>query len=176
MTVTLDDVACLLDIPIAGRLIEENELSHDRGVELLENQLLFTVEDAVDQVNNNCGPYVTYTALKERYEQLLNRCNHLLGEDLSEEEEMSRIRPACVKPFLLLLLGYTLFAGKNSKTINLLWLLALQDIDELGSWSWGGMGLAFLYGQLSLTSSPHVGACGGYMSLLVVIFIFFLIF
>jgi len=33
MTITLDDVVCLLDIPIAGWLIEEDDLSNDRGVE-----------------------------------------------------------------------------------------------------------------------------------------------
>ena len=69
---------------------------------------------------------------------------------------------------MLLLLGWTIFSDKNKKNINLLWLLALQDIDELDSWSWGGMRLAFLYEQLSLTS------CGGYMTLLVVIFVFLL--
>jgi len=37
------------------------------------------VEEAVEQVNNNAGAIVTYTTLKERYEHLLNRCNHLLG-------------------------------------------------------------------------------------------------
>jgi len=135
--------------------------------------LLFPVEDAVEQVSNNSGVFVTYMALKERYEHLLNRCNHLLGEDLSEEE-LSRIRPACVMVFLLLLLGYTLFAGKNSKTINLLWMLAIRDLAEIGTWSWGTMRLAFLYEQLNLTSSPHVGSIGCYMSLLVVIYFFLL--
>jgi len=100
----------------------------------------------------------------------------LLGEeDLSEEEEqeLSRIRPACVKAFVLLLLGYTLFAGKNSKTINLLWMLAIQDLANIGTWSWDAMGLAFLYEQLNLTSSSNVGSVGGYMTLLVVIYFFF---
>ncbi|RHN72925.1 hypothetical protein MtrunA17_Chr2g0293001 [Medicago truncatula] len=32
MAVTLDDVACLLHIPITRRLIEEEELSHERGI------------------------------------------------------------------------------------------------------------------------------------------------
>ena len=104
MTITLNDVACLLGIPIAGRLIQENDLDPDHGVELMVTHLLFPVEDAVEQASNNSGAFVTYIALKERYEHLLNRCNHLLGEDLSEEEEeLSRIRPACVKAFLLLL-------------------------------------------------------------------------
>jgi len=38
-----------------------------------------------------------------------------------------------------------------------------------------GLGLAFLYEHLSLTSDSYFASCGGYMSLLVVI-IFFLIF
>jgi len=59
-----------------------------------------------------------------------------LGEDLSdeEEEELSLNRPACVRAFLLLLLDYTLFAGKNNKTINLLWMLAIRNLDDLGTW------------------------------------------
>jgi len=40
--------------------------------------------------------------------------------------------PPVLKRFLLLLLGYALFA---SKTVNLMWLLALQNLDELGEWS-----------------------------------------
>jgi len=101
----------------------------------MENELLFTVEDAVEQVDKHSGAHVSYTALKQRHEELLNRCNQLVGDDLSEEEEQSRVRCACVKAFLLFLLGYTLFTGKNSKTINLLWLLAIQNLDELGEWS-----------------------------------------
>jgi len=175
MTITLDDVACLLGIPVAGWLIQEEDLDPNHGVELMVTHLLFLVEDAVEHVSNNSGAFVTYTALKERYEHMLNRCNHLLREDLSEEEEeeLSRIRPTCVKAFLLLLLGYTIFVSKNNKTINLLWMLAIRDLANIGTWSWGTMGLAFLYEQLNLTSSPHVGSIGGYISLLVVIFFFF---
>jgi len=46
-----------------------------------------------------------------------------------------------------------------------LWLLALQDMDELDSWSWGGMGLTFPYEQLSLASNSSVASCGGYIDL-----------
>jgi len=84
-------------------------------------------------VHKNFGAHVSYTVLKRRYEELLNRRNQLV-KDLTgvEEVEQSLVRPASVKAFLLLLLNYTLFAGKNSKTVYLLWLLGLQDLDELG--------------------------------------------
>jgi len=75
-----------------------------------------------------------------RYEELLNRCNQLLEIDTQEEQdERVHVKLACIKAFLLLLLGWTIFCGKNNKNINLLWLLTLQDMDELDSWSWGGM-------------------------------------
>jgi len=50
MTVTLDDVACLLDIPVTGRLIEEEELDHDQGKKLLQDELCFTEAEARAEV------------------------------------------------------------------------------------------------------------------------------
>jgi hypothetical protein len=127
-------------------------------------------------VVKHCGAHVSYTSLKRCYEELLNRCNQLMDpETEAEAEEQMVVRTTCVKAFLLLLFGYTLFAGKINKTVNLVWLLALHDLDELGEWSWGGMRLDFLYDHLSLTSDSYVAVVGGYMTLLVVIY-FFLIF
>jgi len=79
MIITLDDLACLLGILVARRLIQEDDLDPGHGIELLVNHLLFPVEEAVEHVSNNSGAFVTYAALKERYEHLLNRCNHLLA-------------------------------------------------------------------------------------------------
>jgi len=126
MAVTLDDVACLLGIPISGRLIEEKDLSHEWGIQLMQEDLCFTEEEAIDEVVKHYGAHVSYTKLKRHYEELLNRCNQLVEPDTEEEEvEQSVVRAACVKAFLLLILGYTLFADKNNKIVNLLWLLAL---------------------------------------------------
>jgi len=142
---------------------------------MIQVDLLFTEEVAAKEVARQGALHVSFCKLKSQYEELLNRCNQLFELDTEEEyEEQGQVRLACIKAFLLLLLDWTLFAGKNSRSINLLWLLALQDMDELGNWAWGAMGLAFLYEQLSLTSDSFVASCGGYMSLLVVIIVFLL--
>jgi len=52
--------------------------------------------------------------------------------DDEEEEEKGLARKACIKAFLLLLVGLTLFANKNSKNVHLIWLTALQDMEALG--------------------------------------------
>jgi len=54
MTLTLNDVAYLLHIPITRRLIkeeeEEEELSHEQGIQLMQDELCFTEEEAMDKV------------------------------------------------------------------------------------------------------------------------------
>jgi len=171
MTITLD--ACLIGIPITGRLLPDRELTREQGLEMMQADLLFTLEDVGKELTKQGCCYVSFCVLKRRYEELLHRCNQLVEIDTEEEEhKRALVRLACIKAFLLILLGWTIFSAKNSKNINLLSLLALQDMDELDSWSWGVMGLAFLYEQLSLTSDSSVASCGGYMTLLVVIFVF----
>jgi len=160
MTITLDDVACLLGIPVTGRLLHDRELTRDEGIQMMHGDLLFTVEAVAKEVGRQSAAHVSFG-------------NQLIRSDIEEEyEEQGQVRLACIKVFLLLLLGWTIFVGKNNKNINLLWLLALQDMDELGNWAWGAMGLAFLYEQLSLISDSSVASSGGYMTLLVAIIVF----
>ena len=154
MTIILDDVACHLGIPVSRRLLPDRELTIEEGIEMMQVDLLFTEEAATKEVARQGAAHVSFGVQKKRYEELLNRCNQLLEIDTQEEQdERAHVRLAC---------------------INLLWLLALQDMDELDSWSWGGMKLLFLYEQLSLTSGSSVTSCGGYMTLFVVIFVFLL--
>jgi len=142
---------------------------------MMQVDLLFTAEVVAKEMTKQGAAHVSFGVLKRRYEELLNRCNQLLKIDTQEEQdERPHVRLVCIKAFMLLLFGWTIFSSKNSKNINLMWLLVLQDMDELDSWSWGGMGLAFLYEQLSLTSDSSVALCGSYMTLLVVIFVFLL--
>jgi len=75
MTVTLDDVAYLLDIPIVGRLIVEEDIDYEVGTKLLLTKLGFTDAEAQSEVTKPWGGYVRITHLKESYDILLNRCN-----------------------------------------------------------------------------------------------------
>jgi hypothetical protein len=172
MIITLDDVACLLDIPIIGRLVVEADIEYENGIQLLQTELSFTVEEAQKEVIKQWGGYVSIPHLKECYERLLNRCNQLeqLVDD-EERKEQGLARNACIKVFLLLLVGYTIFTNKN-KCVHLIRLTSFQDLDTLDEWSWGRMTLAFLYSRLSLTSNAKISVVGCYMTLLEVIFFF----
>jgi len=162
MTITLDDVACLLGIPIIRRLLPYRELTREERLEIMQSDLLFIAKAATKEMTRQGAAHISFGVLKRRYEELLNRCNQLVEIHTQEEEdERAEVRRACIKAFLFLLLGWTIFSGKINKNINLLWFLALQDMDELDSWSWGGMRLAFLYEQLSFTSDSSMASYGG---------------
>lgn len=104
MSVTLDDVVCLLYIPIVGRLIVEDDIEYEDGIVLLQLQteLGFTEAEAQTKVQEQWGGYVNVTHLRESYERLLNMCNQLekLGDDEEEEDEQGLVKTMCIKAFL----------------------------------------------------------------------------
>ena len=66
MTITLDDVACLLGILIIGRLLPDRELTHGEGLEMMQTDLLFTLEDVAKVLTRHGGCYVSFGVLKRR--------------------------------------------------------------------------------------------------------------
>jgi len=68
MTITLDDCACLLGIPITGRLLSHRELTREEGLEMMQADLLFTEEDAVKELTKHSGSHVSFGVLKSRFE------------------------------------------------------------------------------------------------------------
>ena len=75
MTVILDDVACLLGIPITGRVLHDRELTRDEGILMMQKDLHFAAMAAAKKVGNQGGAHVSFTKLKRRYEELLHKCN-----------------------------------------------------------------------------------------------------
>ena len=106
MTITLDDVACLLGIHITERLLPDRELTREEGIKMMQVDLLFTEEVAAKEVARQGAAHVSFGVLKRRYEEILNRYNQLLEIYTQEEQhERAHVRLACIKAFLLLLLG-----------------------------------------------------------------------
>jgi len=66
MTITLDDVACLLGIPIIGRLLADRELTREQRLEMMKANLLFTLKDAGKELTRQGGCYVSFGVLKRR--------------------------------------------------------------------------------------------------------------
>jgi len=81
---------------------------------MLQDELHFLEAKAMAEVKTQCCAHVSYTKLKRRYKLLRNRCNQLVEPNIEEEAVKQRVvRTACIKAFLLLLLGYTIFCRQE---------------------------------------------------------------
>ena len=60
MIITLDDVACLLGIPITRRLLPDRELTREEGLEMMQADLLFTEEDVAKELTKQGDSHVSF--------------------------------------------------------------------------------------------------------------------
>jgi len=129
MIVTLDDIACLLHIPIEGRMLSHPEkMSRNDGVDLMVRHLGVTQAVAVKNYNEEYGGYISYKALREYYEGYLDGATRLVDpSDPGDPQELERVRTACVKCYLLYLVGCLLFGDKRNKRIELVYLTTMED-------------------------------------------------
>nr|XP_027075774.1 protein MAIN-LIKE 2-like [Coffea arabica] len=65
------------------------------------------------------------------------------------------------RAFFLHMLGRTLLSN-TAETINLCCLPALEDVDRIGDYNWGGAGMATLYRFMSAVSRRLTKSLGGY--------------
>ncbi|KAK9934971.1 hypothetical protein M0R45_022090 [Rubus argutus] len=63
--------------------------------------------------------------------------------------------------FILCLIGSTLCAGRTN-TVNLYYLPCLKNLDEIGTFNWGGAGLSCLYRNMDSLSRGKCQSIGGY--------------
>ncbi len=74
------------------------------------------------------------------------------------------------RAYLLHLVGSTLFADKSGTRTKVAYLSMFVDLGDVGSYSWGGMALAYMYDQLREASKAMTKQMAGYLTLLQVYF------
>jgi hypothetical protein len=86
MTVTLDDVACLMHLPIEGRMLSHPKMSQTDGTELMVRHLGVTQAMAMKNCVEEYGGYIGYKTLNEYYECYLDTATKFAeAEDPREE-------------------------------------------------------------------------------------------
>ena len=126
MTITLDDVVCLMHLLIEGRMLSHpKKMSQTEGAELMVRHLGVSQADAEKNCSEEYGGYISYKSLREYYTRYLDRATKLM--DPGDPEELERVMTACVKCYLLYLGGCLLFGDKSNKRIELVYLTTMED-------------------------------------------------
>lgn len=142
MTVTLEDVAYLLGLPVDGEAVIGVTYTSCEAVCI---KLLGKAPDS----GYTSGGMVKLSWLKETFSQC--------PEDASMED-IAR----CTRAYLLYLVGSTIFSTTTGNKVPVMYLPLFENFDEAGKYAWGAAALSFLYralGNASLRSQSTISGC-----------------
>ncbi|KAM5584603.1 protein MAIN-LIKE 2-like [Rosa sericea] len=143
MTITLEDVALILGLPIDGKPVMG--VTRPPG-NVCENLLGKVPEDLT-------GGMLKLTWLKESF----SKC----PEDAPVEEIERHTRA-----YLLYLVGCTIFSTTTGNKVSAMYLPLFKNFDEAGKFAWGAAALAFLYRALGNASLKSQSTISGSLTLL----------
>ncbi|CAL5202261.1 unnamed protein product [Lathyrus oleraceus] len=82
MTITLDDVAFLLHIPIRGKLLDHSKIKHDEAQEMMVIYLGVDPMDALIKCESTKDDHANFSYLKKLYEEKLELAKDAKDDDL----------------------------------------------------------------------------------------------
>jgi len=150
VTITLDDITSLLNLPVIGDLHAFQPVHVDDVVQMLVELLMVTVEAATAETAQCRGPYVLLQWVRDIYER---RC---------QAEHWT----AAAHTFLLHLLGCTLFANKSATNVHVVFLETLRDLSQTRRYAWGVVMLVHMYNHLNDASISTSRQLSGYITML----------
>ncbi|XP_038999034.1 serine/threonine-protein phosphatase 7 long form homolog [Hibiscus syriacus] len=145
-TITLEDVALQLGLPIDGMAVTGCSLLDWKD----ECQNLLGVVPPEEHLN---GSRVKLTWLQSTFQHL--------PENASEKD----IKYAA-RAYILRLIGGVLMPDKSGNLVHLMYLPLLRDFKLAGTYSWGSACLGFLYRELCRATIPKTHDIGGCLVLL----------
>ena len=143
MKVTLDDVACLLHLPIDGMLLSHGSISRDEAVELMETFLGSSTGDALKEVEKTKGAHCRFSYLERIFKERLKEQRDLKTE-YGVTQEVQRLRDQTVRIYLLYLVGIMIFTDKSQWAVDVVYLRYFRNLDNVAGYSWGAAALAHL--------------------------------
>jgi len=165
MTVTLDDVACLLHLPIDGMLISHGSISRDEEVEWMVTYLGSDLGDALKVVEKTKGAHCRFGYMESIFKERLKEQRDLVTE-YGVTEEVRRLRDQCVRIYFLYLVRITIFTDKSQWVVDVVYMRYFRDLDLIVGYSWGAATLAQLYRELNNDARCNYSQVAGYLTLL----------
>jgi len=148
--ITLDDVASFLHLPVVGAFHSFEQLHVDDVIEMLVELLEVSIEEAKAKTFQCHGSYVRLSWLQDVYQMKIDACHWIVA----------------ARAYLLHLLGCTLFTNKSATHEHVVFLDALRNLMQSGTYAWGTTALVHMYDNLNEASKSTARQLAGYITLL----------
>ena len=143
MTITLDDVIDLLQLPIRGRLLNHVKITRAKAVEWMVEHLGVNPYMATQDCDNTNGAHVKFSYLKEIYEENLRqaarakRDAQAAGEPVDEDIFVQFHRGCVIRCFLMYLVGMSIFVDTSGHYNYVAYLRYFMVLSTIRDCNWG---------------------------------------
>ncbi|GAU25326.1 hypothetical protein TSUD_375890 [Trifolium subterraneum] len=136
VTITLDDVSCLLHIPITGKMLNHlgTSCTREEGGDMCREYLNFPRAKCRAEFKKMKGAHIGFPMLEKIYAANLRRVLKAEAEE-EEEEVVQNYRDCTIRAFLLYLIGGTIFTNKSMQYVDVIFLTYLQDLSLVNTWN-----------------------------------------
>jgi hypothetical protein len=165
MIVTLDDVSCLLHLPIDGMLMSHETMTRDNAVEMTMRYLGSSFGDALDEVNDTRGAHARFSYLMRIFKERLMKQLKFDNEG-GMKEEVRKFWDQALRIYLMYLVGITLFTDKSTTYVDVVYLRYFRDLEVVAGFSLGVAVLSHLYRELNHAAHWSCSQLSGYLTLL----------
>ena len=148
ITVTLDDVSCLLHLPIDDMLLSHESISRDDAMDTMMRYLGSSAGDALDEVTKTRGAHARFSYLRRNCKERL-QLQLKLDNEGGMDEKVQRLRDQALRIDLMYLVGITLFTDKSTTYVDVVHLRYFRDLEVADGFSWGVTTLSHLYMELN---------------------------
>jgi hypothetical protein len=150
MTITLDDVACLLHIPIRGEFYTPRSLTEEEAAALGAELFGVNLQYVATETRKQRGGYFSQQWLF----------------DIFKMQCMVRNYDCAARAYMLLLVGCTILTDKSWTRVDAKYLPMFATLSTCGRFSWAAAALVCLYDNLNDASMFTTKGLAGYPSLL----------
>lgn len=132
--ITLDDVSCLLHLPIRGRLLDHGRNIIDEIMEMMVNYLGIDPGDALQEIKTTRGCHARFRFLERLYIKQL----HVAEKDVGDDEQVMQHRAYTLRAYMLYLVGTFIFVDKSVTYVDVVYLRYFADLEQIHEYNWGG--------------------------------------
>jgi len=163
--VTLDDVSCLLHLPIDGMLLSHETITRVDAMDWMVTHSGSDPGETHVEVTRTKGAHCRFVYLKRIFKEHMKE-QLALEIEHGVTQEVRRMRDQALNIYLLYLVGIMLFIDKSQNIVDAVYPRYFRDLDVVADYSWGAATLAHLYRELNNVARWNCGQVPGYLTLL----------
>jgi len=164
VTVTLDDVSCLLHLHNNCMILSDRSTTRAEAIEMMIEHLGADPRDTLKEVTDKKGGHARFSYLRIIFKERL--LEQLQAYNEYDMVFMRQLQEQALRIYFLYLLRITLFTSKSVHYVDVSYLKYFRDLELAAGYAWGAAALSHLYMELSDASHYNTNHLSGYLFLL----------